>query len=163
MKRALLSLLVLAAGFAPAALAQNVAQISAVAKGQKACVGCNLFQADFSYQDIHNRNLSKARLRQADLTVAEADGARFTGADMAFVNAFGARFAQADFTGAILTKAVFVGAYFGGANLKGATLDGADFSGADLAEAQGLTQAQLARACGDASTQLPKGFSVPRC
>lgn len=39
-----------------------------------------------------------------------------------------------------------------------AGLDGADLSGADLSTSQGLTQAQLGRACGSQATRLPPGL-----
>jgi len=32
-----------------------------------------------------------------------------------------------------------------------------------MAEARGLTRAQLASACGDASTTLPPGLTAPAC
>jgi uncharacterized protein YjbI with pentapeptide repeats len=47
--------------------------------------------------------------------------------------------------------------------MSGAVLTGANFSGAELQDALGLTQAQLNEACGDATTQLPAGMTIPRC
>ena len=44
-----------------------------------------------------------------------------------------------------------------------ANLEGANFSGAEMDRAQGLTQSQLNRACGDASTRLPPGLRLPPC
>ena len=54
---------------APAAMAQNVAQISSVQKGSS-CPGCNLFQADLSNKTLKGVNLSHSRLRQADLSLS---------------------------------------------------------------------------------------------
>jgi uncharacterized protein YjbI with pentapeptide repeats len=70
----------------------------------------------------------------------------------------GASFARAD-----LTNASFVGAYLQGANLSGAKLLGVNFSGAEMDRATGLKQGQLSQACGDDSTLLPRGLSIPRC
>ena len=70
---------------------------------------------------------------------------------------------RARFTGANLTNAAFVGAYLQGANLTGSDLTGTNFSGAQMDRAVGLTQGQLNKACGDQSTRLPKGLSLPSC
>lgn len=143
--------------------AQRARTIASVLEGRMACVSCDLFQADFGYQDLHHRNFAGARLRDAVLTVATLDHANLTGADLSVVKAFGARFEHANFTRANLTDANAVGAYFGGARLTGATLTGAVLSGADLSLAIGLTQAQLNRACGDETTALPAGMTIPAC
>ena len=69
----------------------------------------------------------------------------------------------ADFAHADLTNASFVGAYLEGANFAGATLGGTNFSGAEMARSRGLSQAQLAAACGDGSTALPRGLRLKPC
>jgi uncharacterized protein YjbI with pentapeptide repeats len=145
------------------AAAQDPVQIEAVKNGRTNCAKCNLFQADFSYLDLHGRNFAGARLRQSELSLAEFDNTNFAGANLSIANAFGARFAHANLTAADLRVGGFVGAYFGGANFKGALLEGANFSGAELETAVGLTQPQLAKACGDATTTLPAGLTIPRC
>lgn len=127
------------------------------------CARCDLFQGDFSYQDLSRRDFSGSRLRQADFSLATADRANFRGANVSIANLFGARFSSADFTGANLERSVFVGAYLGGARFGGANITDANFSGAELADAQNLTQAQLNTACGDASTTLPTGLTIPHC
>jgi uncharacterized protein YjbI with pentapeptide repeats len=76
---------------------------------------------------------------------------------------FGMRATRANFAGANLSGASLVGAHFGGARLAGAALTGANASGAEMAEALGLTQDQLNTACGDATTTLPAGMTIPRC
>jgi len=134
-----------------------------VRAGRAACAGCDLFQADLSYLDLTGRNFSGSRLRQADLSLSEADRARFHGANLSIANLFGGRFSHADFTNANLGRAVLVGAYLGGAHFNGAVLTEANFSGAELTHAVGLTQAQLNTACGDSSTVLPAGMTIPTC
>jgi uncharacterized protein YjbI with pentapeptide repeats len=145
------------------AAAQDPVQIAAVQKGRMDCAKCNLFQADFSYADLHGRNFAGARLRQSELSLTEFDNANFAGANLSIANAFGARFSGANLSGADLRVGAFVGAYFGGANLKGALLNGANFAGAEMQTARGLTQAQLSTACGDATTTLPAGLTIPTC
>ena len=160
MKAALAALaLVLAA---TPALAQNPSQIASVKAGHN-CPGCNLFQADLSNSELQHKTYAGARLRQANLSVTEMNGTNFSRTDLRDVNAYAGRFTGASFAGANLTHATFVGAYLGGANFKGATLDGANFGGAEMGTARGLTQAQLNKACGDASTILPRGLHIPSC
>lgn len=142
-------------------IARKAAAERVVAGAQ--CKGCDLFQVDLSYKDLQGRDLSETRLRQSDLSLATLDKARFVNANLSIVEAYGARFENADFTGADMTRGSFVGAYMGGAQLKNAKLDSANLSGAYLASARGLTQVQLDRACGDATTELPAGLSIKAC
>ncbi|RYG07007.1 MAG: pentapeptide repeat-containing protein, partial [Caulobacteraceae bacterium] len=108
-------------------------------------------------------NLSGARLRQADMSLAVMNRTRFSNADMRDIEAYGGVFSSSNFSGANLTNASFVGAYLDGANFSGATLTGANFSGASLERASGLTQARLNQACGDEATNLPRGLTLPSC
>lgn len=127
------------------------------------CANCDLFQINLAYQTVAGRDFSGARIRQADLSLATADRTRFRGANMSLTNFFGARLSGADLSDTNLEGATFVGAYLGGARMSGAVLTGANFSGAELADASGLTQAQLSSACGDATTTLPQGMTIPAC
>lgn len=149
------------AGALPA-MAQNPSQIARV-RGGASCPGCNLFQADLANLTLRGLNLSKARLRQADLSTVVMNRANFSGGDLRDVNAYGGVFGGASFARSDLTNASFVGAYLEGANFSGANLSGANFSGAEMDRAVGLSQSQLNRACGDASTRLPRGLSIPGC
>lgn len=151
----------LAATSMPAS-AQNAGQIARV-RGGASCPGCNLFQGDFSGLEARGLNLSGARLRQADLSLAVMNRTRFTNTDLRDVEAYGGVFSSANFSGANLSNASFVGAYLDGASLSGATLTGVNFSGASLEHATGLTQARLNQACGDEATRLPRGLTVPHC
>lgn len=144
------------------ASAQNPGQI-ARARAGASCPGCNLFQADFSGLELKAKDFAGARLRQADLSLSVMNRTSFAHSDLRDVNAYGGVFTGASFAGADLTHASFVGTYLQGANLAGARLDGTNFSGAEMARARGLTQAQLAHACGDATTQLPRGLRLPAC
>lgn len=156
------TLAALLAATALPASAQNAGQIARV-RGGASCPGCNLFQGDFSGVEARGLNLSGARLRQADLSLAIMNRTRFANADMRDVEAYGGVFSGANFSGANLTNASFVGAYLEGATLSGATMTGANFSGASLERATGLTQARLNQACGDEATRLPRGLTVPHC
>lgn len=144
------------------AVAQNASQIAQV-RGGASCPRCNLFQADLSGAVLKGRNLAGARLRQADLSLAEMNRTSFAGGDLRDANFYGGVFGGASFAGANLTNASLVGAYLEGANFRGAILAGANLSGAEMDRAVGLTQGQLNRACGDMSTRLPRGLSVPAC
>lgn len=163
MKPILTAVLVLTtAAAALPAVAQNASQIVRV-RGGASCAGCNLFQGGFSGLQARGLNLSGARLRQADLSLAVMNRTRFSNADLRDVEAYGGVFSGSSFAGANLTNASFVGAYLDGANFSGATLDGANFAGASLERATGLSQSQLNRACGDEATQLPAGRTIPHC
>jgi uncharacterized protein YjbI with pentapeptide repeats len=147
---------------APPAMAQNASQIARARSGAN-CPGCNLFQADFANAELKGRNFAHARLRQADMSASVMNRTSFAGADLRDVNAYGGVFTGARFSGANLTNASFVGAYLQGASFSGATLSGTNFSGAEMGRATGLTQRQLNAACGDDTTQLPRGLSIPAC
>jgi uncharacterized protein YjbI with pentapeptide repeats len=162
MMKHLLGLVALTALATSGAAAQNPGQIARAQSGAD-CPGCNLFQADLSYRAVDRADFSRARLRQADLSLSTFNHARFDGADLVTANLFAARFTGANFAHADLSRATLVGAHFGGADFAGARLDGANLSGAELADARGLTRAQLASACGDAWTTLPAGLSLPAC
>lgn len=144
----------------------NQAERDAIAQRVRAgaaCANCDLFQIDLAYQALSGRDFSGARIRQADLSVSTADRVRLRRANASLTNFFGARLAHADFSDANLDHAILVGAYLGYATFTGAVLTGADLSGAELTGAQGLTQNQLNTACGDATTVLPAGMTVPAC
>ncbi|MDG1417321.1 MAG: pentapeptide repeat-containing protein [Maricaulis sp.] len=143
-------------------MAQDAGQIAGVQSGQ-ACVDCNLFQADLSYRNLPGIDVSRSRLRQANLSLATMNNATFDGADLSVANLFGARFTGASFANTNLRDAILVGSHFGGANLSGAEMSGANLSGAEMQSATGLTQNQLDTACGDRSTQLPSGLHIGSC
>lgn len=147
---------------APLGFAQNAEEIATAKSGQN-CIGCNLFQADMAYANIRNVSFSGARLRQSNMTLATMDGVNFDVANLSIANLYGARFTGASFKGADLTDAVLVGGSFDNADFTDANLTNANLSGAEMAKSRGLTQVQLDRACGDASTELPSGLNVQQC
>lgn len=144
------------------ALAQNASEIAKVQSGQS-CAGCNLFQAELSYSTLSGLNLSGSRLRQANMTIAIMDHADISGANLSIANLYGARLTGANCKGTNFEDAILVATYLGGVNFSGANLNNANLSGAEAATAIGLTQTQLNTACGDASTQLPTGFTLRKC
>lgn len=162
MKRLLILAVALVATAASPVLAQNAGQIARV-RGGASCAGCNLFQGSFSGLEASGLNLNGARLRQSDLSLAVMNRTRFSNADLRDVEAYGGVFSSSSFAGANLTNASFVGAYLDGANFSGATLTGTNLSGATLLRATGLTQGRLNQACGDETTRLPRGLTIPRC
>jgi len=162
MLRQIATLIFIAGLSASPVAAQNANEISRVQNGSS-CTGCNLFQAEMSYKDVQKIDLSQSRLRQSNLALGTFDDVDFSGANLSVANLFGARFNRSNFTRADLQSVTAVGTYFGASNFTGADLTNGNFSGADLSIAKGLTQGQLNRACGDSSTLLPKGTTIPRC
>lgn len=162
MKRLLILAVALVATAASPVLAQNAGQIARL-RGGASCAGCNLFQGNFSGLEASGLNLNGARLRQSDLSLAVMNRTRFSNADLRDVEAYGGVFSSSSFAGANMTNASFVGAYLDGANFSGATLTGTNLSGATLLRATGLTQGRLNQACGDETTRLPRGLTIPRC
>ena len=71
--------------------------------------------------------------------------------------------AGAELSGTLLTYANLEGADMRGANAAGADLRGANLEGADFTRAWGLSNEQLALACGDERTKLPEELEIPRC
>lgn len=162
MKRLLILAFAAAATVAAPVFAQNAGQIARV-RGGASCAGCNLFQGSFSGLEASGLNLNGARLRQSDLSLAVMNRTRFSNADLRDVEAYGGVFSSSSFAGANLTNASFVGAHLDGANFSGATLTGANLSGATLLRATGLSQGRLNQACGDETTRLPRGLTIPSC
>ena len=161
--RALVAMSVTLTAFAALpAMAQNSTQIAQVKAGAS-CPRCNLFQADLTGLEKNGLNLSGSRLRQADLTLAVMNRTQLSGADLRDINAYGAVLASSNLSGADLSNASLVGAWLQGINWSGAKLEGANLAGSDLSRARNLTQQQLSRACGDASTRLPINLTIPTC
>jgi uncharacterized protein YjbI with pentapeptide repeats len=161
MNRVVVALTVAVLAVTPA-VAQNRVQIAKV-RGGANCPGCNLFQANLNNLTLKGKNLSGARLRQADLSSVVMNGTSFARADLRDVDAYAGVFTNVNFAGANMTNANFVGTYLQGANFAGAVLNGVNFSGAEMGRARGLTQRQLAAACGDETTELPRGLRLRGC
>lgn len=133
--------------------------------------GANLTSANFEKSLASRANFSGATLREARLVKVEFLRVSFVGADLTDADLTSGDFYRNDFSGAkmpganlhdaILPRAVFTGAAMEGANLTGAYLLRASFSGVDLSSVTGLQQTQLDQACGDATTVLPAGLTVP--
>ncbi|MBA4210892.1 MAG: hypothetical protein C0454_15315 [Parvibaculum sp.] len=121
--------------------------------------GADLSGANLSGSDLTRTSFRNARLQRTRLDAARMHNADFTGADLRganlriieFVNRLS--FRDADARGAI----------FHHAHLASVDLTGANLSGADFTRATGLSNAQLAKACGDEKTILPPGLSIPHC
>lgn len=101
-------------------------------------------------------NLRGAMLFKADLSEATLIEADLREAELVETNLRNARLNHANLSRANLTDAVL-----SGADLDGARFDGANLAGADLAAALNLTQAQVDRAIGDPTTNLPAAMKMP--
>jgi len=86
-------------------------------------------------------------------------GADFTGANLSGANLRMLEYVKGTkFTNVNARNAIFRHAY-----LTRVDFTGADLSGADFTRSKGLTNEQLARACGDDKTILPPGLTIPDC
>ncbi len=113
--------------------------------------------ANFREKDVSTRPDNYWLIKSED-RANSVIGANLFEADLRQANAVSAFMAKADLRGAKLH-----GARLYGANLEGAILSGAHLEGAILLRAEGLSQEQLSSACGDNSTLLPPGRTIPNC
>lgn len=134
-----------AAGTLPNA---DQAAVTRIHGGMVDCVGCQLQGADLSNTCVKARDLH---------------GANFDGANAKLMCMSYANFTDASFRGTNLAGANLAHAILDGADFTGADLNITSFKGTDLTKSKGLSQAQLAVACGDADTKAPDGMSVPVC
>ncbi|HEX5775749.1 MAG TPA: pentapeptide repeat-containing protein, partial [Caulobacteraceae bacterium] len=104
-----------------------------------------------------------AELTGANLSRVEAARADFSDAELRAANLGGGDFQRASFRDADLKAANLGRSDFSGADFRGADLEKASIAGADFSRAKGLTQSQLNEACGDRSTELPRGLTVRAC
>ncbi|MDZ4380199.1 MAG: pentapeptide repeat-containing protein [Parvibaculum sp.] len=120
--------------------------------------------ANFSGSNMAGAVLTGATLRGADLSNTRLDAVRMSGADFTGANLSGANLRMLEyvkgtkFTNVNARNAIFRHAYLGRVDFTGADLSGADFT-----RSVGLTNEQLGRACGDGTTILPPGLSIPAC
>jgi len=115
-------------GMARAAEANDVMRLL----DQRACVSCQLQDADLVHADLRKVDLSKAQLQRANLSRAQLDGANLQGADLTFTSLLGASLRGADLRGA---------------QLEGTDLRQADLSGA-LLDVDGLARSHWKGAVG---------------
>ncbi|PKQ02857.1 MAG: hypothetical protein CVT73_17090 [Alphaproteobacteria bacterium HGW-Alphaproteobacteria-12] len=119
---------------------------------------------NFSGANMAGAVLTGASLRDADLSNTRLDAVRMSGADFTGANLSGANLRMLEyvkgtkFTNVNARNAIFRHAYLGRVDFTGADLSGADFT-----RSVGLTNEQLARACGNDRTILPPGLSIPDC
>jgi len=130
-----------------------------------------------SFREMHGDSRYGADLVEADVSTRPTDfwqlspqernnsikGANLRGRSLRHARAVRAFLAHADLREADLSWADLEGADLQGANLSDAHLQGANLTRTNLQNAKGLTQAQLARACGDTETKLPPGLSIKLC
>jgi uncharacterized protein YjbI with pentapeptide repeats len=111
--------------------------------------GSELTRASFRNAVLRNARLDAVRVHHADFTGADIRGANLR--ILEFVNGLSLRNVDA-------RNARFDHAYLGRVDISGA-----DFRGANFTRVSGLTNEQLATACGDATTILPEGLQIPHC
>ncbi|MCE9521540.1 MAG: pentapeptide repeat-containing protein [Alphaproteobacteria bacterium] len=168
----MLSICAAAASSAEAANPTDIARAKNT-KNMGECVRCDLSKADLRYGFFQlavmiEADLSGAKFDGANLAGAQLNNANMSNASFAYTNFSGAQLQGADmrssnFSNAWLNWAWLAGAKLDGANFTNVNLSGAQLQGADLSKTIGLTDLQLATACGDSTTRLPPGISAPRC
>lgn len=124
-----------------------------------------------TWNDLRSRGEAVPAFGCVDLAGSQLAGVDLSGADLRAANLAGACLSRANLSGAQLQKANLEAADLSGANLNRATmddavvrdakLDGASFHGVKLSATQGLTQAQVNAADGDADTELADGYRAP--
>jgi uncharacterized protein YjbI with pentapeptide repeats len=102
-------------------------------------------------------------LNAVTLANVNARSADFSDAEIAMSDLSNGDFRSVDFSNATLNGARLTGGRFGGADFEEASMNRTDIRGADLSGAEGLSQSQISRACGDASTRLPARLTVRVC
>jgi uncharacterized protein YjbI with pentapeptide repeats len=128
--------------------------------------GAKLSHANLQSANLQGARLTRAVLQRATLQHADLQGADLQGADLQGADLQGAKLQSASLWGANLAGADLVlaklaGADLQGANLASADLQGANLAGTDLQQVRGLTQDQLKMSCGDKTTKLPDGLTLP--
>jgi hypothetical protein len=111
--------------------------------------------------DLRRASLSGANLTGAFLFGANLRGAHLSDADLTWAHLSGADLSKAHLEGALLFETDLRDANLGEAHLYNADLSKAHLAGADLRTTQGLSETQLAKARGNASTLLPEGMVRP--
>lgn len=125
--------------------------------------GARLVMVSFQDADLSNAVLARAQLHHAEFRDATLDRAVFRDARLPRADFTDAEGARVVFVNADLRAANFTDARLERADFTGARLDGAVLAGAHFNRARGLTEAQLAQACGDEATRLPGDLAVPPC
>lgn len=141
-----------------------------------------LVRASLAGADAEGTNFERAEGYRSNLSGISASGATFVSAEMQRSNFSDADLTNVDFTKAELGRTVFYKAKlantrFSLVNLSRSTFHNVDISGpidftnaflfltriegVDLSKATGLTQDQIALACGDDRTKLPEGLQKP--
>ncbi|MGO4707330.1 pentapeptide repeat-containing protein [Microvirga sp. 2MCAF38] len=132
----------------------------------------NLANVNFSSVDVGRANFTGAKIAGSNFSKAEVNRSDFTGADLTGVD-----MSRAEAARVIFSNAKMAGMNFSYTNLSRAKLDGQDLTevdmsraylfmtqirGTNLSRAIGLTQEQLALACGTSETKLPQGLIAPK-
>jgi hypothetical protein len=111
--------------------------------------------------DLRGANLERVSLVGAELAGAALEGTNLQGAALEGANLQGARLQGANLREAHLEAANLQSARLQGADLHAAHLQVADLRKAVLREARNLVQAQIEKANGDETTQLPTNLKPP--
>lgn len=130
-------------------------------------------KADLSGSLMQSAVFDAAVFDESDLSSVQFSGTSFRHTRLTGGTGVRSIFYRADFIGAKIDgtslrrasfeEALLLGVVFHRADLTGADFTRADLSGADLTTAQGLTQSQLDKGCGNGLTRLPQGLTISSC
>jgi uncharacterized protein YjbI with pentapeptide repeats len=134
--------------------------------------GAKAEKANFAKVEAYRSNFAGIAAEGASFANAELQRSNFSGAQLAGANFEKAELGRANFDKAKLKDVRFSLANLSRADLGAANVEGpivfdrafmflTRIEGLDLSAAQGLEQAQIDLACGNAATRLPSGLSAP--
>jgi hypothetical protein len=128
--------------------------------------GVDLRGTSLSDAHLEGANLSGTHLERVPLIAAHLEGAYLEGAYLEGAYLTWGHLEHAHLKGAHLERARLDRTHLGNAdlyraNLRNANLEDAQLDGANLSLVEGLTQAQIDAAYGDAATTLPEGLIRP--
>jgi uncharacterized protein YjbI with pentapeptide repeats len=134
--------------------------------------GAKAEKANFAKVEAYRSNFAGVAADGASFANAELQRSNFSGAQLTGANFEKAELGRANFDQATLKDVRFSLANLSRADLRTAHIDGqivfdrafmflTRIEGVDLSAAQGLEQAQIDLACGNAATKLPTGLSTP--
>ena len=120
------------------------------------------YRANFDKVVLRKSVLTKSEFSRATFRQADIGDVDWTKSELGRVDFSGARLARVDFNYSNLSRAVFTDAELSAVNFADAYTFLTRFEGVDLTDVIGLTQMQLDHSCGDTTTILPQGLSIPQ-
>ena len=119
------------------------------------------YRAVFDEALLQNSNLTKSEFFRASFRNAKIVDSDWSKSELGRVDFSAARLENVNFGFSNISRVLFNGTILKNVDFKGAYTYLTHFENVDLREVKNLSQAQLELSCGDASTKLPEGLTVP--